>query len=984
MNSDEDILQQLQRENNGLRSELYRLRAEARNSDILDVETDRIVVIDSISNLEPEITEPPAQITAINKQSDPDAKLELFSSLFRGRTDVYARHWVNATTGKSGYSPACNSFWHNVCKLKSKTGRCFDCEYSDYLPLTAAVLNRHLRLDSTERDIIGIYPLLEDDSTWLLAIDFDRENWKSEAFAFQQLAQQRGFPTSLERSRSGLGAHVWFFFAQQISAKTARRLGSALLTLAMDEHPEFSFTSYDRLFPNQDTLPKGGFGNLIALPLQGFTRTASGNSVFLESPGCPYDDQWSYLASVHRISLEAIEDFLAYFGAKETLGVLSPLTDAKDEPDGRPWDKQNAHNPLGAADFPHQLTITKANMLHIEKQGISPRGLNLLRRQAVFSNPQYYRAQHLRLYIGANLARIIDGGEETSDYLSLPRGCEAKLIDLLDSTKANYRVIDKTETGVPIHVAFSGKLRPEQRPAFRALAAEPLGILSAATAFGKTVVAARLIAERNTTTLVLVHNTQLLEQWVEKLGDHLTFAPECVAPLETTATGRTRKPLKIGYLSGTKNRLTGRVDVAMISSLLDKEDVLKESIKAQDYGLIIVDECHHVAAHSFEMAMRQLHARYVYGLTATPTRRDGLQPLVFMHCGPIRYTVSEKSQNKKRGFVHQVIPRFTSLQLPDAWQEQTKVNEVYAAITDNEERNDLIVNDVFKALDEGRTPLILTQTTRQVKLLTEALRLHCPNVILLTGGRSAPERRATNAQLAHVAEDEPLALVATGKFAGEGFDFPRLDTLFIAAPVSWKGILQQYAGRLNRSYKDKRLLQIYDYIDIGIQVSENMYFKRLKHYKAQDYQILEAGQPDLEGRCVFDGKEFWEPLFTDISQARKEIVIACPRLYPNSVDQTTTFLSERPLKSDLHLTIITSALSAYPEQKRERTRELHKLLGALPNTTLVLNQKQQNSFTIIDRATIWFGNTSPLSYASAEQSIMRIISRELAERLLTQ
>lgn len=976
MNTDDDIIQRLQRENQELRDELEQLRSGGH---------DYIETYSDVGDPSQNEFGPGARFDTgfhITKYSPTEEKIKLFTSLFSGRTDVYARRWVNAKTGRSGYSPVCRNFWKDKICRRKRGGSCFDCGYSDYEPLADAIIKQHLLLTAGEWDVVGLYPLLEDNTTWFLAVDFDGDNWQSESFAFRTIATRYGFATSIERSRSGIGAHVWFFFAQSISAKTARRMGSALLTIAMDEYPLFSFKSYDRFFPNQDTLSKGGFGNLIALPLQGFARN-NGNSEFLDETSVPYEDQWEYLSSVRRIAPEDVDSFVLTFGEKETLGVLSPLADPETEPDSKPWDKQNEKNRLTPTDFPETLSIVKANMLHIEKKELSPRALNRLRRLAAFSNPEYYEKQRLRLYIASSLARVIDASEETAEYLSIPRGCEAQLIALLENTNVNFQIIDKTEEGTPVQVVFSGKLRPEQRPAFRALAAEPIGILSAATAFGKTVVAARLIAERHTSTLILVHTTQLLEQWREKLEEHLMFDEECVTPLETTETGRARKALKIGYLQGAKNRLTGRVDVAMASSLLDKEDQLKPGTHAQDYGFVIVDECHHAAAHTIETVMRHLHAKYACGLTATPQRKDGLQPLVFMHCGPVRYTVNEKAQNKKRGFVHQVIPCFTDLQLPDAFQDQPGITDVFTAIADNEERNAQIVDDVIAALDGGRTPLILTQTTRQAKVLTEALESHCSNVVLLTGGRKPAEKKATEQKLADSRDGERLALVATGKFVGEGFDFPRLDTLFIASPVSWKGLVQQYVGRLNRSYGEKQLLQIYDYIDIGIKKAESMYFNRLKHYKSQDYQILSGDESNLDGRCVFDGKEFWEPLFADISKARKEVVIASPRLYSSGVMHTIKLLSTHAAQQGKCIKVITSPISAYPSEKQSSIKELHQLLASLSDTTLVIDQNLQSSYVVIDRVKVWFGNVSPLGYTSAKQAIMRFVSREIAERLLS-
>ncbi|MCL2746380.1 MAG: DEAD/DEAH box helicase family protein, partial [Coriobacteriia bacterium] len=860
------------------------------------------------------------------------------------------------------------------------------------------LVNAHLRLDSHETDVIGIYPLLDDNMTWLLAVDFDGDDWMRDTQAFAKTAAQHNIPASIERSRSGNGAHAWFFFAQPIPAKTARRMGSALLTITMEGYPSLSFSSYDRLFPSQDTLPTGGFGNLIALPLQGSAR-GQGGSLFIDNNGNAYKDQWAYLSSIQQITLEQMDSFFDRVGHKETLGITSPFAEKSVESDSKPWDKVKYASPLKQSDFPETVTAIKANMLHIEKEGISPRALNRIRRLAAFSNPEYYSRQRMRLYINRELSRIIDTSEETAEYLSLPRACESELKTLVSNANVQLRLENRTETGDHIFTHFTGKLRPDQQKAFKALTSHHIGVLSAATAFGKTVLAARVIAERQVSTLILVHTTTLLEQWIDSLGRFLEFDDGDIPPLERTKTGRTRKALKIGYLSGSKNRLTGRVDIAMVSSLKDKDEVIKPLVKK--YGMVIADECHHVAASTFETVMKHVHARYVHGLSATPARKDGLQPIVFLHCGPIRHRVSEKDQNRKRGFVHQVILRFTTFQPPkltdssindsddspaDGSGDNTKIHDLFAGVATNEERNALIVEDILKAVDSGRTPIVLTQTTRQAKLLTEALRLHCPQVILLTGGQSSTEKAAAFAELTSQGQAKSLAIVATGSYVGEGFDFPRLDTLFIAAPVSWKGRLQQFVGRLNREYQDKSLLQIYDYVDIGVRPAESMYFKRLKHYRAQDYQIIESGQvkSESEEECVFAGKDFWSSFLTDIENVRKEVVLVCPRLHPANAQRSIRLLQESQaiINNKPTFTIYTNPLESYPPEKQDVVSNIQEQLARIPDVTIYTDNVQQTNTIVIDRSIIWFGNMSPLGYISKQQSIMRFTSREVAERLL--
>ena len=432
----------------------------------------------------------------IHKYSTPQNKIALFRSLFRGREDVYARRWQSAKSGKSGYSPACGNEWKPGVCPKPK-GFCSDCAYRVLLPLTDEVIELHLRgNDALGRDVIGVYPILPDDTCHFLALDFDDEGWQENVIQVRSVCAHWELPCAVERSRSGQGAHLWLFFSEPVPCAEARRLGTALLTAAMETGGTLKLTSYDRMFPNQDTLPKGGFGNLIALPLQGQARK-QGNSVFVDEQLIPYPDQWAFLSSIHRLDAEEFASVCHLHARGNVLGNLVP---SEEEP--KPWEK---HQPvcLTPMDFPANLEIVQGNLLYLPQAGLSSRARNQLVRLAAFRNPEFYKAQAMRLPI-YNKPRVISTAEERNGYLALPRGCEEALMELLDQAGASCRFVDKRQPGRAIRMEFTGTLRPEQEPAAKALLTQNTGVLSATPAFGKTVVAAYLIGQRKTNTLIWI------------------------------------------------------------------------------------------------------------------------------------------------------------------------------------------------------------------------------------------------------------------------------------------------------------------------------------------------------------------------------------------------------------------------------------------------------------------------------------------------
>ena len=622
-------------------------------------------------------------------QPDTAEKIRLFMSLFKGRDDVYAKRW-QSRDNRAGYMPVCCNEWKlGLCR--KPTVKCIDCLYQSYSALDEKVIEAHLRGNI----VVGLYPLCQDETCYFLAIDFDDEGWQQDCAILREVCVAFKVPVALERSRSGNGAHAWFFFENPIPASLARKFGSALLTCAMNRRHELTFKSYDRFFPNQDTLPRGGFGNLIALPLQK-AAWEQGNSIFVDENFQPYEDQWEFLAVIGRLSTKEIATLIPRLSPGSEMGTLRK----DDEDTEKPWQTDRLR--WTGNDFPKEIRLVKANMLYIEKVGVSQRGLNAIKRLAAFRNPEFYKVQALRLPT-YNKPRIISCSEETPTYLCLPRGCETDVMDLLDESGIKVEWLDHTCQGRPIHVAFKGILREEQTPAVEELLKHDTGVLSATTAFGKTVIAAKLIAERKTNTLILTHRRQLLSQWTAKLADFLEIN-ETLPSLEEKR-GRKKKQSLIGQIGAGQARLSGIIDVAIMQSLNRGDDV-KEWIK--NYGMVIVDECHHVPAFSFEQILKGVHAKYIYGLTATPTRQDGHHPIIFMHCGPIRFRVDARKQAEKRPFDHYVIPRLTNFRTPlEAKGKEPSIQQLYAAIAVNEPRNERIAEDVLRCFQSGGNALVL-------------------------------------------------------------------------------------------------------------------------------------------------------------------------------------------------------------------------------------------------------------------------------------
>ena len=723
---------------------------------------------------------------AVDARSSEAIRVALFRSLFRGRDDVYAVRWTNQH-GESGYVPAVAGGWRKDRPRRQRR----------YLALTDDVVRAHLAGDDT----IGLYPLLEDDHCWLLAADFDGPTWRLDALAYLDAAAAHGVPGYLERSRSGQGAHVWMFFTEPVTATDSRRLGTGLLRTAIDARAELALDSYDRLFPSQDLAPRGSFGNLIALPLQG-RATAAGNSVFLDHDTlAPVEDQWRLLGRVDRISPAQLA---------AALRGLAPMRTGRDE--AAAW-RRSARQPKG----PALIAVTADARLRVDKSGLSTSILAAIKHLASVANPEFFAKQRLRLSTWQT-PRVIRAYDEDLTHLHLPRGLRAELEELAHRAGSTLDIQSAWPHVEPLDVAFRGKLTAQQQDAVDDLVDRDLGVLVSPPGTGKTVMGCALIATSGVPTLVLVYRTPLLEQWRDQLASLLDLDAD-----------------QIGQLSGGRDRRSGVVDIATVQTLARRDDIAELTSR---YGLLVVDECHHVPAVTIGEVVGQIPARRVLGLTATPYRQDGLDALIAMHCGPIRHHPGAAPTGLKlRLEVHDTRFRFPS-------SEQAAIQQIFAAVAEDTRRTRQIAADVAEAVAAGRRCLVLSERKAHLAALASQLHEHGVDVLVLHGSLTRADEQRAMDRLDTVAE-QPVAVVATGQYIGEGFDCPPLDTLFVTFPISSKGKIVQYVGRVLRPFDGKHTVTVHDYHDAEVPVLRHMHDRRRKAYRSLGLVGRNDHQPQL-------------------------------------------------------------------------------------------------------------------------------------------
>ncbi len=749
----------------------------------------------------------------------PAQKVELFLRLFRCRESVYPKFWESKAKGKKGYSPACNNEWvRGICgKPPNGNVKCSDCPNQGFPKLDAAAVESHLKGQAT----IGTYAIQENDTCTFLACDFDGSGWQSDVFIYQAVARDMGIEVLVERSRSGNGAHAWIFFSESVPARMARALGTAILLKCGEVNHRVDLESYDRFFPNQDYLPKGGFGNLIALPLQRSPREA-GNSVFIGIDMKPEAEQWALLSRARRLSLPEVRGLLDEFLPKRT-EKLDPDEDVSLSADRCALESGSATT--GILSPGTSITVSHGAQISIPLERLPSKLVKQLKRCASFPNPEFYKRQRMRMETYPE-RRFLFSGSLRVDELILPRGVLEKATGILQKAGASVIVQDERSKGKRMALDFSGTLTPVQEDAISVLKKYDQGVLVAPPGVGKTVMACALIAKRKVSTLVLIHRQPIMDQWKTSFVKFLGINPK-----------------EIGMLGGAKKKRTGKLDLVMLQTLAKNPDM--DEIVA-DYGQVIVDECHHIPASSFEALMKQFPAKFVLGLTATPYRKDRLEKILFHQCGPVRHEI--KSADGGR-LGKSVTIRETGFRLPDDVGPKPPYHVIARLITSDPRRNASIVSDIVAALKAERFPLVISDRKDQIETLrsmvTESAKL--PDFGLdrletfrLEGGMSAKERREILAQIVSAREEgSPLVVFATASLIGEGFDMPELDALVLATPLSFEGRMVQYAGRLHRLAEGKDDVMIYDYVDSYCAVFIKMYRERIKAYRKMGYKIVE-------------------------------------------------------------------------------------------------------------------------------------------------
>lgn len=828
-------------------------------------------------------------------------KLKLYSSLFRGREDVFAKSYFN-DNGQIQYYPSYNYGWRQLQPEKRT------CQ-----PLTLQVLKSHLKGETS----LGIFPISKQDTCWFLVIDLDEADFREATLALWEVAEQYGVIPAVEISRSGQGIHIWFFFAEELPCRDARNFGKRLLELTLLASDRLSFLSFDRLFPNQDVLPKGGFGNLIALPLQGKSYQEN-KTIFVDKNFRPYPNQWDYLSQVKKLTYEDLAKVIyANFPAETFSGTFS---------------------------------VTLSNQLSFEKNELTPSVKYQLQKLASFSNPEFYLKQALRqptYQISERLCLF----EETDYELRLPRGLLSDIQKRFD-----VNINDKRLSRETINVTFNGQLSIGQEFALHDLLSHDSGILQAETGFGKTVLAASLIGHRQRRTLILVHNTQLLGQWLRQLEVFLEFEEE--KAVRYTPTGREKVIGHVGQFGSNKKWRSKLVDVVMIQSLFKQKDLTN---LVNDYDMMIVDECHHVSALQFEKVVAQFSGKYLYGLTATPERKNGHEPIVFQRIGPIIH----KAEKRQVDFEKYLQLHFTNFgKFETAIQLSTNFIELNDTILQDSDRNEQIIVAIVLAYQAGRKVLVLVNRVKHMEVLYRLLKeKSLENVWTISGKNSKCNREQLLDEMSSLEDFRAFVLISTGKYIGEGFDLPQLDTVVLAAPLSWKNNLIQYAGRIHRSYKGKTEVCIIDFVDIHVPYLEKMFHRRQVAYKKMDYCINQKNHE----QTIFDVVKYRKVFEEEVKKARQVLVRI--NWISSAIVEQLTLLAENS-------EVILVLPKATPMDLLNEST-IHQF-------SVVLTEKViSETIVIINQSVVWYGSSLFRdNYQNLDGFILRLASRKLVTEFL--
>ena len=919
----------------------------------------------------------------VTMRSSEFEKITLFRSLFKGREDAFAKGY-RTSDGGIGYSPVCSNRWNGrLCDKKIKGPRnadCNTCRNRKLKPIEDRDVREHLE-GKSERfyDVMGLYVADKESMTHVLVGDFDEGNWQAEITAYKKACERLGIFCAIERSRSGNGGHAWIFFDTPVEARTARNLGSAVITDALRHDDGMSFKSYDRFFPTQDTVAANGFGNLIALPLQGWARR-NGNSVFVDDDFNPYKDQWRFLSSVRKTSTADIQRVLGGLRSGP-LGSLAKINVNAAE-DAAPL-RRKAKIKLSPQDTPPKVTIILENMIYIPKAGFAPAAMDRIRRLAAFSNPEFYRAQAMHQSVFKK-PRVIYLGEETDTHIALPRGCKDELVSLLEANGTACSVDDRRKASRGLDITFTGKLHESQQRAADALLAHDIGVLEAPTGFGKSVIGAYIIGALKAKTLIIVPKGALVSQWQESLERFLNINEELPELLTKTGRKSRKKRSVIGQVGAGKNIPSGIIDVALFQSLLEKGDIKGEkSAKpiVENYDLVIFDECHFISASNPEAVMRAVSARNVYGLSATPKRADGVNETIFMHCGPLRHKISAREQAAAQDFKRLLVPRFSSARL-NSNEPGLSYNQVLDQICPHERRNEMIVEDVCGAIKDSRTPLVLTKRVSHASAIAAQIEARGHLALLLVGGGTAKCKRDKLQEVRNIPEGTPFCIVATVSYVGTGFDEKRLDTLLLAAPVSWEGSLAQCVGRLHRDCEGKTSVRVYDYADVNVPMLERAYKHRLKEYERLAYQVAspDVGGPQMT-KPLFNGDSFFAQFCEDMRNTGRSVTISASHLSRAQVRKALGSLSEASERG-VSCIVRVHVPKNLAEAKRSAVEQSLSMLREA-GWRIVESETPVSDYAVLD-SIVWYGGIPFLGKPSEDACSLRIIDADVAHELVNE
>ncbi len=846
------------------------------------------------------------------------------------------------------------------------------------------LIQKHLlgeREDCT--DVLGVYPLFPDNTCRFLVFDFDNHEkdayknddantddlWKGEVDALRRICEMNGIDALVERSRSGRGAHLWILFNSPIQAGVARSFGYALLDQGASSINMPSFRYYDRMYPSQDVLSK--LGNLVALPLQG-QALKQGNSAFIDSAWNAYPDQWAKLKSVKRLTPAQVEEFIQNWNSQAGNGQIQTKY-RKDSLTVRPW-KRNDRFHKGDA-VGGILHIVLENGVFVDTLNLFPRLQNQIKGMATMDNPDFYKNRAAGRSNYYNLSTISMWREENG-YIKLPSGLLEAIQEKAEESGIACELLDRRCHGRPIRVRFKGELRQQQYYAAAKLEQFENGVLCAPTAFGKTVLAAYMVSRRKVNTLVLLENKTLLPQWIEEFEKFLEV-DEKPPVYRRTKTGKEKvRDSVFGTLKGGQDKTTGIIDFALIGSAYHKGEFFPN---LDSYGMVLIDECHHIASAQGQLLMQNIRAKYVYGMTATPNRSDRRDKIIFMLLGPLRHKYTAKEQADAQGLDRYVIPRFT--RVVNITGETPDIHKANTLIAESAVRNEMVVQDTINAVADGRTPVILTRLKIHAQTLANLFEGKADHVFLIFGDQSEKQNQMIREQMKAAPSNESLILIATGQMVGEGFNFPRLDTLMLAAPLKFDGRLIQYVGRLTRLYPGKKNVVVYDYVDTHIGFFDHQYKLRLTAYKRLGYKVLSKPAANKQQvNAIYDCMDYTEVFERDLVEADSEIVIASPGLCSEKIERLISLLKPRQ-EAGITVTVITL------DPENERISDIvdkYSLIESMKQNGIFvrLTEEESEHYAVIDRKLVWHGGMNLLGKADIWDNLIRVENTQAAAELL--